>query len=111
MAPVGPLTGRDWDGDLAFTYKISVYASGVTFKYRSEVPEPTIALYAAIRLDRRQSCFYDTNDPKRSPRINPSRRPESYLALLHGCKCNHYLRVMDSSIRSTTKQKIATIAT
>jgi hypothetical protein len=58
-------------GDRWLRKKISVYASGVTLKYQSEVAGPMIALYAVIRLDRRESFSYDSRDPKRSPRINP----------------------------------------
>jgi hypothetical protein len=46
--------------------KISIYASGVTLKYRTEVAGPMIALYAVIRLDQRfqiKSFSYDRSDP------------------------------------------------
>jgi len=61
MAPVG----RNWGGRSVVAYKISVYASGVTLKYRSEVAGPTIALYAVIRLDQRftiKSFSYDRSN-------------------------------------------------
>jgi hypothetical protein len=59
-------------GDRWLRTKISVYASGVTLKSntQSEVAGPTIALYAVIRLVRRQSLPYDRSESKRSPRVN-----------------------------------------